>query len=177
VQQAVTYARNHVFERSAVQDERLILQSMLKRGMGQLTCSQARQEFEQRLTRGEFRSVSHRVGRAAPQCTTAEMVRMEKEIIARMQSGNRCEFRDPMLVSPQIRIRTEDRHPELNASQRAAVDELFLSREKIIGLEGVAGAGKTTALAVVREGARLRVIASKVLRLRRVRRRNSRKWE
>ena len=152
-QQAVTYARNHVFERSALQDERTILQSVLNRGMGQLTYSQAREEFEQRLTNGEFRSVRHGEGRAAPQYTTAEMVRMEKEIIAQMQTGNRWEFRDPMLVSSQIRIRTEDQHPELNASQRAAVDEIFLTREKIVGLEGVAGAGKTTALAVVREGA------------------------
>jgi ATP-dependent exoDNAse (exonuclease V) alpha subunit len=151
--QAVTYARNHLFERSAVQDERTILQSVLNRGMGQLTYSQAREEFEQRLTNGEFRSVRHGEGRAAPQYTTAEMVRMEKEIIAQMQTGNRWEFRDPMLVSSQIRIRTEDQHPELNASQRAAVDEIFLTREKIVGLEGVAGAGKTTALAVVREGA------------------------
>src|SRR5271168_2740005 len=58
-----------------------------------------------------------------------------------------------MLVSPQLRIWTEDRHPALNRSQRKAVDEIFLSREKIVGLDGVAGAGKTTALAVVREGA------------------------
>jgi hypothetical protein len=53
---------------------------------------------------------------------------------------------DPMLVSPQIRITTEDRHPELNASQRQAVDQVLLSREKIVGLDGVAGAGKTSAL-------------------------------
>jgi ATP-dependent exoDNAse (exonuclease V) alpha subunit len=42
---------------------------------------------------------------------------------------------------------------KLNAGQRQAVDEVFLSREKIVGLDGVAGAGKTTTLAVVREGA------------------------
>jgi ATP-dependent exoDNAse (exonuclease V) alpha subunit len=58
-----------------------------------------------------------------------------------------------MLVSPQLRIWTEDRHPELNRSQRKAVDEIFISREKIVGLDGVAGAGKTTTLSVVREGA------------------------
>ena len=57
-----------------------------------------------------------------------------------------------MLVSPALRIRTEDRHPELSKSQLAAVDEIFLSREKIVGLDGVAGAGKTTTLAVIREG-------------------------
>jgi ATP-dependent exoDNAse (exonuclease V) alpha subunit len=58
-----------------------------------------------------------------------------------------------MLVEGRVRIDTEDRHPELNAGQRQAVDEVFLSREKIVGLDGVAGAGKTTTLAVVREGA------------------------
>ena len=153
VQQSVTYSRNHVFERSAVQDERAILQAAIDRSMGQATYGQVRQEFEQRLRRGEFREVAQTNGRAAPQYTTSEMVRMEKEIIARMQEGNRQEFRDPMLVSPQLRIATEDRHPELSRSQLNAVDDIFLSREKIVGLDGVAGAGKTTTLAVVREGA------------------------
>jgi ATP-dependent exoDNAse (exonuclease V) alpha subunit len=60
-----------------------------------------------------------------------------------------------MLVSPPIRIATEDRHPELNPSQLRAVDEILLSREKIVGLDGIAGAGKTTTLAVIREGAEL----------------------
>ena len=60
-----------------------------------------------------------------------------------------------MLVSPQVRIATEDRHPELSASQLLAADEIFLSREKIVGLDGVAGAGKTTTLAVIREGAEI----------------------
>jgi conjugative relaxase-like TrwC/TraI family protein len=152
-QQAVTYARNHVFERSAVQDERAILQSMLDRGMGQLGYSEARVEFTRRVASGEFQVVSHAEGRAAPQYTTAEMVRMEEKIIERMQAGNHRDYRDPMLVSPQLRIRIEERHPELNVSQLQAVDEIFLSRESIVGLEGIAGSGKTTALAVVREGA------------------------
>jgi hypothetical protein len=153
VQQAAAYARNHVFERSAVQDERTILQSMLDRGMGALSFGEARQELSRRIAAGEFRAVGVSEGRAGGRYTTAEMVRMEREIIAGMQAGNQRTFRDPMLVSPQTRIRTEDRHLELNASQHAAVDEIFVSREKIIGLNGVAGTGKTTALAVIREGA------------------------
>ena len=152
-QQSATYARNHVFERSAVQDERAILQSMLDRGMGQLTYGQAHEEFARRIASGEFVATNHKEGRAASLYTTAEMVRMEKGIIARMQEGNHRDYNNPMMVSPQIRIWTEDRHPELNKSQFKAVDEIFLSREKIVGLEGAAGTGKTTALAVVREGA------------------------
>jgi ATP-dependent exoDNAse (exonuclease V) alpha subunit len=41
----------------------------------------------------------------------------------------------------------------LSRAQREAVDDIFLSREKIVGLDGVAGAGKTTTLSVIREGA------------------------
>ena len=119
--------------------------------MGETTYAQIRQEFERRIETGEFREVSH-VG-AGRQYTTTAMMRMEREIIGRMQEGNRRDRSDPMLVSSQVRIATEDRHPELNASQRQAVDEIFLSREKVVGLDGIAGAGKTTTLSVIREGA------------------------
>ncbi len=150
-QRAVTWARDHVFERSAVEDHRAILGTALARGMGETTYARIRQEFERRIEAGEFREVSH-VG-AGRQYTTAAMVRMEREITSRMQEGNRRDYSDPMLVSPQVRISTEDCHPELNASQRQAVDEILLSREKVVGLDGIAGAGKTTTLAVIREGA------------------------
>jgi len=152
-QQAVTYARNHVFERSAVQDERSILQAAIGRSMAQATYEQVWHEFAQRVQRGEFIAVGPVEGRAAPLYTTAEMVRMEQEIIGRMQNGNRRTYSDPMLVSPSLRIATEDRHQELSAAQREVVDDIFVSREKIIGLDGIAGTGKTTTLAVIREGA------------------------
>ena len=147
-QQAVTYARDHLFERSAVLNSRDILEAALNRGMGETTYAQVRQEFAHRAARGEFRTVG-----AGQQYTTATMLRMEREIVAKMQEGNQRGMNDPMLVSPQIRIATEDRHAELNASQRQAVEQIFLSREKMVGLDGVAGAGKTTTLAVIREGA------------------------
>jgi ATP-dependent exoDNAse (exonuclease V) alpha subunit len=118
--------------------------------MGETTYAQVRQQFERRIEAGEFREVSH-VG-AGRLYTTAAMVRMEREIVGRMQEGNRRDWSDPMLVSPQARIATEDRHPDLNASQRHAVDEILLSREKVVGLDGIAGAGKTTTLSVIREG-------------------------
>ena len=150
-QQAVTYARDHLFERGAVHARKDILAAALDRSMGQATSSQVRKEFERRVQTGEFRQVEN-VG-TGPHYTTAAMLRLEHETIAHMQQGNRRGYSDPMLVLAGIRIDIEDRHPELNAGQRQAVDQVFLSREKIIGLDGVAGAGKTTTLAVVREGA------------------------
>jgi conjugative relaxase-like TrwC/TraI family protein len=152
-QSAVTWARDHVFERSAVQDDRAILETALARGMGETTYTSIRQEFQRRINTGEFQELSQTGARR--QYTTRVMVGMEREIVGRMLEGNRRYYSDPMLVSPQVRIATEDRHPELNPSQLQAVDEILLSREKIVGLDGVAGAGKTTTLAVIREGAEL----------------------
>ncbi len=150
-QQAVTYARDHLFERSAVLDRRDLLEAALSRGMGETTYAHIYQEFEQRAARGEFRTVDH--AGAGQQYTTAAMLRMEREIVARMQEGNQRGVNDPMLVDARIRVATENRRPELNASQRQAVEQIFVSRERLVGLDGVAGAGKTTTLAVIREGA------------------------
>ena len=147
--QAVTYARNHVFERTAVQDERSILQAAISRSMAQATYEQVRNEFAQRVQRGEFVVVGTIEGRAAPLYTTAEMVRMEKEIVGRMQSGNQRYYSDPILVSPSLRIAIEDRHTELSPAQREVVDDIFVSREKTVGLDGIAGTGKTTLLRIL----------------------------
>lgn len=150
-QKVVTWARDHVFERSAVIDQRAILESALARGMGEATLTSIRQEFERRVRAGEFREVIHN-GKGA-HFTTAGMIRMEREVIARMQEGNRRGYDDPLLISPQVRNSIKDRHSELSPAQRSAAEDLFLSRERIVGLDGVAGAGKTTVLSVIREGA------------------------
>jgi conjugative relaxase-like TrwC/TraI family protein len=152
-QSAVTWARDHVFERSAVQDRRAILETALARSMGETTCSNIQQEFQRRINTGEFQELSQIDARG--QYTTRAMAGMEREIVGRMLEGNRRDYGDPMLVSPQIRIATEDRHQELNPSQLHAVDEILLSREKIVALDGIAGTGKTTTLAVIREGTEL----------------------
>jgi conjugative relaxase-like TrwC/TraI family protein len=147
--QAVTYARDHLFEKSAVQDRRALYETALQRGMGEVTYTQVRQEVERRFDSGEFRQASASV--RGPQITTAAMLRTEREIIDIVQQGN-GQHR-PMLVEGRERFDTVDRHPELNLSQRQAVEEVFAAREKIVGMDGVAGAGKTTTLAVIREGA------------------------
>jgi len=149
--QAVTYARDHLFEKDAVQDRRAIYETALNRGMGEITYSHVRQEFDRRMQAGEFREAQ--VSVRGPQITTAQMVQMEREIVGQMQQGNRRGYQDPMLLQGRERFDTLERHPELNRSQEVAVREVFASREKIVGIDGIAGAGKTTTLAVIREGA------------------------
>src|SRR6516162_1854829 len=57
-QSAVTWARDHVFERSAVQDSRTILETALARGMGEITLNSVRHEFQRRINTGEFQEPS-----------------------------------------------------------------------------------------------------------------------
>lgn len=147
--QAVTYARDHLFEKSAVQDHRALYETALQRGMGEVTYSQVRQEVDRRFESGEFRQAATSV--RGSQMTTAAMLRTEREIIGILQKSN--EQPRPMLLNSQNRVDTLSRHPELNASQHRAVEEVSASFEKIVGIDGVAGVGKTTTLAVIREAA------------------------
>lgn len=150
-QQAVTYARNHVFERASVRDERVVLQSVLDRGMGNINFQQAREELQRRVKTGEFRILEPQEGEAGRRYTTAEMIRLEKETVARMQEGNQRSAANSSLVHSEGSAAVLNRHPEMNSAQRSAVVEVLDSREQLVGLDGKAGAGKTTALSVVRE--------------------------
>ena len=153
-QKAVTYAREHVFERSAVQDERAILQAALERSMGQASAAQVRGEFERRAAdKNEFQTAEHAPKSAGRQYTTAAMVQMERAIVDRMQEGNFALERQPAIQEAKDRAELLGRHSQLNDAQHKAADQILASQEKIVGLDGVAGAGKTTTLAVIREGA------------------------
>jgi conjugative relaxase-like TrwC/TraI family protein len=152
---SVTYARDVSFERSAVQDERSLLQAALDRSMGNASYAEIRQEFKKRVANGELLQVGTPVGRAAQQYTSAEMMGLEREMVGLLRKENESKYQNSMLLSHPLRIHAEDLHPELTKAQRAAVDEIFLSHEKIVGLDGVAGAGKTTTLSVIRHGAEM----------------------
>ena len=153
--QAVSYARDHLFERSAVESERSILTAALNRSMGTATLAQVRREFERRVEAGEFRAVEHgaaaKHGHEGWQYTTAAMLRMERDILSRVEQERTGP--EASLVTARTAEAIGRQHPELNAAQRQAVEQIFASRETIVGLDGVAGAGKTTTLAVIRKGA------------------------
>ena len=152
-QQAVTYARSHVFERAAVRDERVVLHSVLDRGMGQISFQQAREELDQRVKTGEFRILQPQEGEAGRRYSTAEMIRLEKETIARVEVGNQRGATNSALVRRETGAAVVNHHEEMNTAQRSAVHEILNSREQIVGLDGRAGAGKTTTLSVIREAA------------------------
>jgi ATP-dependent exoDNAse (exonuclease V) alpha subunit len=147
---SVTHARERGTERTAVVEERALLRDALKHGMGETRLPEVRAEFERRVASQELIEVGRKPGLAGRAFTTSEMQGYEREIIERMKmgQGNR-----EVLADGQVRQQTMERHPHLSLSQRNAVEEVLTSRDRMMALEGVAGGGKTTSLAAVREAA------------------------
>ena len=146
IRESLTFARDKNFEREAVIDERALMRDALRRGMGEVTYPQVRANLNARLASGEFQTVerAHMPGR---QFTTAKTIEAEHEIVRRMRDG-RSQLQPVMARTEAIQV--ADRHPHLNRAQKSVVEDVLNSPDHIHGLQGVAGAGKTTTLAVLR---------------------------
>jgi len=147
---AVTYGKDRNFEREAVVDERDVLRDALKRSMGDVRFAEVKADFEQRVDRGELITRAQPPGAASRAFTTPEMIELERDTMAIMRAGQRTQ---PALGSADIRQDVLQDQPQLTETQRTAVEQILASRDQVQALEGVAGAGKTTALTLVRDGA------------------------
>jgi conjugative relaxase-like TrwC/TraI family protein len=141
-QSAVTFARDRNLEREAVIDERALMRDALKRSIGQATLEDVKAQIQERIDKGELIEMKTQIGRSF---TTPEMVQLERENIERMKSGQ-GRYQP---IAEQQHIRFE----HLSNSQHQAVETILASRDQITGLEGAAGAGKTTSLAAIRKAA------------------------
>jgi len=146
----MSYARERGMEREAVADERTLLRDALKHTMVEARLPEIRAEFERRAAEGNLIEVERRAGLAGRAYTTHEMQAYERELIERMKTGQGT--RD-VLADGNVREQTMQEHSHLSVSQKHAVETVLTSRDQMMALEGVAGAGKTTSLATVREAA------------------------
>jgi ATP-dependent exoDNAse (exonuclease V) alpha subunit len=118
--------------------------------MGEMTTTAIRSEFERRVATDEFVTVPQRPGTPGRAFTTGEMLALECHTIAVMRAGRAAH---PPLVSGVTRHEIEQAYPHLSEAQRTAVAQILSSRDCVVALEGVAGAGKTTTLVAIRNGA------------------------
>src|SRR5215469_1261459 len=148
IESALTYSRDKNVERQAVVDERELLRDSLRHSMGYATFADVKERFENRISHGDLIERETRSpGRAF---TTDQMIACERDTIAVMRAGqNQYE----PLVSSNIRLEIEQKHSQLSASQSVSVEQILSNQDKIIAMEGAAGAGKTTSLAAIREAA------------------------
>jgi ATP-dependent exoDNAse (exonuclease V) alpha subunit len=119
--------------------------------MGEVTYAQLRGNLDARIASGEFQTVerTHIPGR---QFTTAKTIAAEHEIVSRVREGrNQVE---PVLSRSQA-IAVADQQPHLNRTQKNVVEDVLSSPDRIQGIQGFAGSGKTTTLSVIRSAAEI----------------------
>ncbi|MBB5346182.1 conjugative relaxase-like TrwC/TraI family protein [Edaphobacter lichenicola] len=148
--EAITFTRESIFEREAVADERTILRDALRRGMGEATYGEIRSEFDRRREVGDFRSVQGEKYSSGRSFTTPETIAAERANVRHVLDGRNTVT--PIMGAEQAREQANTRD-FLNDSQRQAIEEILNSSDRIHGLQGLAGTGKTTTLEVIREGA------------------------
>lgn len=148
--EAVTYARSNNFEREAVIDERVLMRDALRRAMGETTFAHVRAEFDARHREGDFQQLKgekHATGRSF---TTPETIANERANVRHVMAGQNTV--EPIMSQNQATAQAETRK-FLNEAQKGVITDVLTSRDRIHGVQGLAGTGKTTVLASIREGA------------------------
>lgn len=146
----VTYARESLFEREAVVDHRGIMTTALRRGMGKATFKEIRDEFQNRHEAGQFRTVEGHKYSSGRSFTTPETIAAERANVEYVRSGQNTVA--PILSPERAREQASSRD-FLNDGQRRSIEEVLTSTDRVHGLQGLAGTGKSTTLSVIREGA------------------------
>jgi conjugative relaxase-like TrwC/TraI family protein len=147
---AVAFAKEKVFEREAVADERVIMREALRRGMGEVSFPEVQSEFQRRQAEGEFRSVQGQKYSSGRSFTTPETIADERANVQRVLAGQGASA--PMLSSAAAERQATSRE-FFNEAQRTAIREVMTSADRVHGFQGLAGSGKTSTLAAIREGA------------------------
>ncbi len=126
---AIDHAISHLFERKAVVPERQLLATALRHSVGQASLSQVLDQAQHHDL-----IVGTRNGRRM--ATTRDVLAEERALIDFARAGRgKCK---PLLQKHKIR------NGDLNAEQRAAVERLVTSRDRVTLLRGAAGVGKTS---------------------------------
>jgi conjugative relaxase-like TrwC/TraI family protein len=152
-QEAVTFARDSAIKTEAVADMRTVWSDALRRNLGLTNYAAVAAELHSRQESGEFIKITRRDRQ--PETTTERMLAMEKENIQTMIDGkqNRPAMVEPERINEVVTTTAEHQQRRLNEKQQSAIEQILSSKDQIIGLQGGAGTGKTTALSVLREAA------------------------
>ncbi|MDE0711414.1 MAG: conjugative relaxase [Rhodospirillales bacterium] len=138
--EAVTWALDHLSERDAVFRRTALLAAALSVAPGTLTIEAVEREVAAREADGTLHAV-HLPG-ARDSLATDRTVGEERETIALMRAG---EARGKAPMRSWV-VRGHLRRGPLTAGQRDAVQLILSARDRVVGVQGYAGTGKTTML-------------------------------
>ncbi|MDP2677330.1 MAG: MobF family relaxase [Rhodoferax sp.] len=137
---AVRYATAHLMERSAVVLSLDIERAALERGVGHTHLEAIRFAIEQAVDQGEL--IRH-----GERYTTPGAQQRERDILAVEVAGRGQVV--PLMAHEEVHAALDG--TKLNDDQRGVVEHVMTSSDRVIGVQGGAGTGKTTALRSVRQ--------------------------
>ncbi len=140
--EGLAYSLHHTTERTAVPDRREVERHALTRAMGRAALDDVRADLRDRLATGEVLVARHHHG-PREAFTTREMLALEEATVRLMRDGRGRMV--PVLRTAPATALAED--------QAAVARDVLTSADQVVGVEGRAGAGKTTTLASVRGAA------------------------
>jgi conjugative relaxase-like TrwC/TraI family protein len=140
---AVRFAIEHLSEREAAFSRRDALVHALRAARGAATSQAITAELDRRIGTGDLVSDT-----AGQWLTTRTALEAEQRLLTIELLG-----RDAVpAIDVSVRLTAEaSDFSSLNAGQRSLVELVLTTRNRIIGVNGLAGTGKTTALAVARD--------------------------
>ncbi len=131
--EAVEYARAHLFERKSVVTRHEFLQTALSCSYGTATLDEVQEAL---AARTDFVAIEDEL-------TTREALRQERRLVAIVNEGiEACRPLNPRFVGSR----------ELDDEQRTALTEVLQSRDRVVGLRGGAGTGKSFLLKEIFRG-------------------------
>ncbi len=159
--EAVSFAIRHLSEREAIFDHFQVARDALNYGQGHLRLPNVEANIAARRTTrqhdlGEGKdllAVDHyRTYSPGARYTTPQMLAMEWRAISIIRDGvDRTEPLVPGLDREGVSTARTPGGQALNSAQQQAVFNILTTPDRVIGLQGVAGSGKTTSLRLIRE--------------------------
>ncbi len=139
---AVGFAVEHLSERQAAFGRDELIVAALRAARGSAATRAIRVELEQRI--GEGGLVSNSPGQWL---TTRTALEAEQRLLSIEEKGRGA----VSAIAANVDLGAEPTARNLNGGQRALVEKVLSSRNRVIGVQGLAGTGKTTALTIARE--------------------------
>jgi len=139
--EAIGFAVEHLSERHAAFSRSDVLVQALRAARGEAGSQAIGIELDRRI--GSRELVQDAPGRWL---TTRAAIEAEERLLSIEQNG-----RGVVPAIARAGLAVEAIAPGLNAGQRSLVQHVLATRNRIIGINGLAGTGKTTALTVARE--------------------------
>lgn len=144
---ALDRAIEHLAERSAVFEEQKLLARALGEAAGRATLSEVAQALAIRLERGDLWEAERREAHPLRAFVTAEALATEHALVGTVELTRGRS--DPILSVD--RVHEKIARSTLTEGQAAAAELILSTEDGIVGIQGYAGTGKTTALRTVRE--------------------------